>query len=420
MTEVGANTRHYGMDWLRIGAFQLLILYHVGMAFVPWGFSVKMGPPADWTVIPMFLTNPWRLSLLFTVSGFASAALHSKSEGPGAFVRSRLARLGVPLLFGCAVIVVPQPWVELVTQHGYAHGFWWFVAHDYFRPQIIDGVLMPTYMHLWFVLYLLAYTLAFGALLTLPEAWKTRIATTFERLLAGPQLLPLGIAYFYVVRFYLSPGVEDSHMFVNDWSAHASYFAAFLFGVLLRRSERLQATVRAAWAPAAALWAIGYAFTAGCEIAWPGNTPLPHQFRWVHGLARGLQIWAAIVALCGIADRFWNRDHAWRPMLAEAVFPFYIVHQTIIIVVGYWLLATDTNQIERFAILVAATAGGCWAFYGVGRTIDPLRPLIGLNPRKRPYPQYPAATASTPGSIATSETATCISTTVAAPATVAS
>jgi glucan biosynthesis protein C len=66
--------RHYGMDWLRIGAFQILILYHVGMAFVPWDFSVKVTPPIDWAVIPMFLTNPWRLSLLFVVSGFASAA----------------------------------------------------------------------------------------------------------------------------------------------------------------------------------------------------------------------------------------------------------------------------------------------------------------------------------------------------------
>ena len=63
-----ANGRHFGMDWLRIGAFQLLILYHVGMAFVPWDYQVKVASPAlDWATIPMLLTNPWRLSLLFPV-----------------------------------------------------------------------------------------------------------------------------------------------------------------------------------------------------------------------------------------------------------------------------------------------------------------------------------------------------------------
>jgi len=68
-------------------------------------------------------------------------------------------------------------------------------------------------------------------------------------------------------------------------------------------------------------------------------------------------------------------------MLAEAVFPFYIIHQTVIIVVGYWLLSTPTTGLERFLILVAATFAGCWAFYLIGRSIDPLRPLIGLKRR---------------------------------------
>src|SRR5437868_4203734 len=77
-----ARGRHYGMDWLRIGAFQLLILYHVGMAFVPWDFQVKdADPPIAWATILMLLTNPWRLSLLFAVSGYASAALFARQEG---------------------------------------------------------------------------------------------------------------------------------------------------------------------------------------------------------------------------------------------------------------------------------------------------------------------------------------------------
>ena len=225
--------RHYGMDWLRIGAFQLLILYHVGMAFVPWPFVVKLAdPPIDWATIPMYLTGPWRLSLLFTVSGYASAALFAREPTVGAFLRSRAARLGLPLVFGIAVVAPVQPWVELVTQHGYPRGFLAFLVQDYFRPQVIAGVILPTWMHLWFVAYLLVYTGVLGGLLALPLGWRSRAKHIADRWLAGPLLLPIGVTWIFVARM-LPPGWRESHALVNDWSAHATYLPAFLFGVLL-------------------------------------------------------------------------------------------------------------------------------------------------------------------------------------------
>jgi glucan biosynthesis protein C len=356
---------------------------------VPWDFSVKVTPPIDWAVIPMFLTNPWRLSLLFVVSGFASAALLDRSASVSGFLRSRLARLGIPLLFGMTVIVTPQPWVELVTQHGYAHGFGYFLLHDYYRPQAISGVFMPTYMHLWFVVYLLAYTLLWGVLLTLPGAWIDRVKHMAERILAGPALLPLGIAAFFVIRTFVAPGWSDTHLLVNDWSAHLSYFAAFLFGVLLRRSESVRASARRWWKMAGAAAILGWAYISWSEMAYPGMTPMPHALGLLYRIARATEGWGAIVGLVGLADAHWNHDSKWRPMLAEAVFPFYIIHQTVIVVVGYWLLSTPTTGLERFLILVAATAAGCWAFYLVGRAIESLRPLIGLK-RRTPAKPVPA------------------------------
>ena len=376
--------RHYGMDWLRIGAFQLLILYHVGMAFVPWDYQVKVSPPIAWATVPMMLTNPWRLSLLFTVSGYASAALFAKRPEVGAFLRSRAARLGVPLLFGMAVVVTPQPWVWAVTHYGYPHGFGWFLLHDYYRPHFIAAVAVPTWMHLWFVVYLLAYTLALAGLLALPVRLRATLRGGAERALAGPPLLPLGIGYVLLVRSWLAPGWEDTHTLVDDWSAHAAYLPCFLFGYLLAGSPALRTAIGRQWRAAGALAICGWLVLAGIELAWPGDAVPPVDLRPVFRLARAVEMWGAIVGLVGLADAHWNRDSRCRPMLAEAVFPFYLVHQTIIIVVGYWLLATPTGPLARFAILVAATAGGCWAFYLVGRALPWLRPLIGLKRVARP------------------------------------
>ena len=146
--------RHYGMDWLRIGAFALLIFYHIGMVFVPWGFHVKTAHPADWVAVPMLLTNAWRLTLLFVVSGFASRALFAKSASVRSFLGNRNARLLLPLLFGMAVIVPPQSWVELTVKHGYTQSFAWFFTRDYFRFGALDGVVLPPGNPLWFVVSL--------------------------------------------------------------------------------------------------------------------------------------------------------------------------------------------------------------------------------------------------------------------------
>jgi hypothetical protein len=384
-----ARGRHYGMDWLRIGAFQLLILYHVGMAFVPWDFQVKdADPPIAWATVLMLLTNPWRLSLLFAVSGYASAALFARQEGGmGAFLMSRLARLGVPLLFGMAVLVTPQPWVWLVTHFGYSDDFGTFLLRDYYSFRSISGVIVPTWMHLWFVAYLLGYTLVLGALLSLPEPVRKAGRNLCERLLGGPGLLPLGILFVYVSRGWINPGWEENHLFYGDWSAHANYLPVFLFGYILRGSEPIRIAI-GRWWPTAAVAAVAgwivlawFELTFGTELAPPALWPL-------HGFARAFESWGAMIALIGVADRFWNVDSHWRPMLAEAVFPFYLVHQTIIIIVGYWLLATDTGPLTRFLVLLASTVAGCWAFYLGGRRVRWLRPLIGLkaNPGRLTVP----------------------------------
>jgi hypothetical protein len=240
------------------------------------------------------------------------------------------------------------------------------------------------------VVYLLVYTLIWGALLTLPPRWLTSARKAAETVLASPALLPFGIAVFFCIHNFVSPGWEDTHLLVNDWSAHLDYFGAFLFGVLLRNSPSVRAAVARWWKPAAVAAILGWSYLAWAELAYPGDARMGYALGLLYRVSRSTEAWCAIVALVGLAEAHWNRDSAWRPMLAEAVFPFYIIHQTVIIVVGYWLLATPTTTLERFLILVAATVAGNWAFYLIGRRIELLRPLIGLKRRTAPKP-VPAA-----------------------------
>ncbi|PZU07217.1 MAG: hypothetical protein DI605_16305 [Sphingomonas sp.] len=378
------------MDWLRIGAFQLLILYHIGMVFVPWEWHVSSEQSVPWAVLPMVAINAWRLTLLFMVSGFASAAMLARKPALPPFLRNRLVRLGIPLLFGVILITPVQPWIQLTTQRGYDHGFGYFYLHDYYRFAMYRGMPLPAWQHLWFVFYLLVYTIALTALLALPAGIRAFARRWAERLLWGPLLLLLPIAIAIPIRLHWLPHAEDNHNFLGDWVAHIRHFPAFVCGYLLYNSPSLWRSIRGNWPWIAAL---AIAATAGAVyIAWdyPATRPITRGMRDIYQCIRVVQGWASILALIGIADRFWNHDGRWRAMLAEAVFPFYLIHQTIIIVVGWLMLGSGLSNIVQLILLVASTMIGCWIFYMVGRRIPLARPLIGLRPLAHSSRKAPA------------------------------
>jgi hypothetical protein len=373
--------RHYGLDWLRIGAFGILIFYHIGMFFVPWDWHVKTAHPIPGVAIPMLASHAWRLALLFVVSGYASRALLGRSTGLGDFLKNRSARLLIPLVFGMIVVIPVQPWIQLSTQFGYTHGFWHFVAHDYFRFGSLHGIVLPTWQHLWFVAYLWAYTALLCAAMALTG--KRSLQPLFDRLFAGQAALLVPMAWLILDKTILLPGVRDTYDLFFDWAAHAVYVPSFLFGFALAGSPATLKAIGRLWKPAAILGVAGYIIVATIEWRWPGFEMPSHGVVVLDRIAIAVETWAPIIAFIGLADRFLNRDHKWRPMLTEAVFPFYIIHQTVIVVVGWAILPLHLSALTEFVILVPATIAGCWAFYLGGREVTWLRPLIGLRMAKR-------------------------------------
>jgi peptidoglycan/LPS O-acetylase OafA/YrhL len=141
---------------------------------VPWDWHVKSPHPVEELELAMFLTNPWRLTLLFLVSGAATRFMADKVS-VGRLIGSRIARLLPPLLFAMFVIVPPQSYyqiVEYAAAHGtpvtaWSYGAFWLkyvtASGHWCSP---DGCLVtPTWNHMWFVAYLLVYTLVLAGLL---------------------------------------------------------------------------------------------------------------------------------------------------------------------------------------------------------------------------------------------------------------
>ena len=385
--------RLYGLDWLRIGAFALLILYHIGMFFVPWDWHIKAEPVLPWLESLMLATSPWRLSLLFLVSGVASAFLLDR-ERPARFAGSRTVRLLLPLIVAMALFVPPQPWVELSVKHGYTQPYWQFWTEDYFRFEKLSGLDLPTWNHLWFVAYLWVYSLLFaGAAASTGPAARTTIRRAGEWLLGSWRVLVLPLVALALLRSLLFPIFPETHGLLDDWYNHAAYLLVFAIGVLLAHSSVIRAAFIAWRVPAAVVGLVGYAGYAGLNILYPEGGPEPSEAVYVaFRTFRAIEAWGAIVALVGFALGWKVGDSPARRYLTEAVFPYYIVHQTIIVLVAWWLRPLALGNGPIFAILLAATMVGCAIAYELARRSGPLRPLFGLraNPPKSRSKSHPA------------------------------
>ena len=232
--------RHHGLDWLRIAAFGLLIFYHIAMVFAPGDWLVKAPHTVEAIAWPMLAMQPWRMPLLFAVSGYASFALLRRSTGAGAFLTARSKRLLLPLLFGILFINPPQTWVALAGQHDYRFGLGHFWTHDWLRFTNIDGVLVPNQEHLWFIAYLWAYTMALGlALEAAPGFIKRRGAQAVEWLEPHLRLLCVPMMVLLLLRIGVLFLIPETRGILHDWVSDLTFVPAFLFGFAIAARPQL-------------------------------------------------------------------------------------------------------------------------------------------------------------------------------------
>ncbi|WP_182466773.1 acyltransferase family protein [Sphingomonas gilva] len=372
--------RHYGLDWLRIAAFALLVPYHAALVFAPAHWLVNAREGVDALVVPMALMTPWRLALLFAVSGFASRKLLGKSDDIRAFLASRSARLLVPLGFAMVALLPLEVWIRAV-QGGYQQGLAAFWLRDYWRWGTYWGVEMPSWEHLWFVAYLWFYTMVLGALLAL--GLLPRLQRWFDDLTAGIGLLWLPIAGLVLAKLAVTFVLPEHGGVLTDWNAHATNFPLFVLGFLIAGGRHAWGDIARLWRQAALAACVCAAIVVHTDLTWSASEMPSHFWTALDRAARMAMAWSMIVLLFHAANTRFNRDHPWRATLAEAVFPAYIVHQVAIVAIAWWMRpAGGTAWLGEYALILGGTLATCAAFYLVGSRIAPLRPLIGLAARK--------------------------------------
>jgi len=388
------NTRRYDLDWLRVIAFGLLILYHIGMFYVPWGWHVKSPSAGSFAEPAMSLLNPWRLSLLFLISGVAMFFATEKM-GLWRLTWKRFIRLFIPLAFGIFVIVAPQPYFELLRKGEIQAGFFEFYK-VYVAGSDAYSVQIPTWNHLWYVAYLMVYSLVVLPLIPLIRAAGKRLdGLAFERLMRRGMIFLLPALLFVVYRFTTDIWFpRETHALFGDWGAHARYFSYFVIGMLLAKNQAFWRVLASSWRLGAVFVLLSAAVLSPLWAYWDDWT----SKQWFVDIIRAWRViyaWTVIMTLLGAGQEYLNRPSKRLTYLTEAVFPYYILHQTLIVVAGVFLSGFALAAPLEFVLLLAATVGGCFVLHEfVIRRVPFLRPLFGVPTRRKtndPVPRPLAA-----------------------------
>jgi glucans biosynthesis protein C len=400
VADQGRPARRGELDALRGLVVVGLVFFHTAVIFGAGEFPVKAGAENRVVTVLIAFGATWGMPLLFLISGMG-IRYSLRSRHAGAFARERLRRLGVPLLVGLLTLVPLQVYLGLrragdqASPAGFYARFWDLrPALDFPLPVSVDpdGGRFET-GHLWFLASLLALSL-----LLLPGfEWLRRPAGArlLERL-GGLLARPGGILLpaVAIAAVELGLGSEVGH---GGWGL-GSYALFLLCGYLTAADPRVGQAFQRHWRPAAALGLLLFVAAGAAAFAaldarvdpFTGMDPLSLAFR----LLKGVDGWLWVVAILGFArDRIGRRSPSPTPAptaasgrarrLAayanDAVLPFYVLHETVIVVVAYAVLSWPIGGGLQYCLIAVASLAATLLLYDLGVRRHPVtRFLLGL------------------------------------------
>jgi len=347
--------RKYFLDWLRVTAFGVLILFHVGLLYVPWNYNIKSDrifPSLEYLLISI---SPWRLVLLFFISGVASRFLLYNLT-PGRFAIDRFKRLFVVLLLGMWVINPIQVYVEFLDKGLIENGYFRFWLESYARGENFLNRSLPTWDHLWFLLYLLIYALGLALLFKLVKR---------VRVLEPPLALLIVVPCLWLcLTNVLIQEVRPVTMALfNDWANHLRWAGVFGAGVLCAHKSQFWDYTRRHRRLLLALSLLGLAAQIGNGVYWRSGKADPFWDGIVFGIIEGVYGWAVVLTLIGYAAGMLDQRSRALTYLTDAILPVYVVHQPIMLVAAYLMFPLSLPVFVEALLLVLVTAFGSLAVY---------------------------------------------------------
>ena len=326
----------------------------------------------------------WRMPLLFFISG-AGTFFALRKRTFGAYAGERVRRLFVPLVFGMFVIVPPQIYIDWLFRGRFTGSYPAFYPNVFGFEPYHDGGTGGAFSwhHLWFICYLFFYSLLSIPLFRwLQRDAGQRFTDQVGRLIARPggavSLLSILILSQVVLKPYFP---EETHGLTDDWAYFVKNLILFWFGYVL-------VSRRPFWQALTDQRRIFFVGTLICTLILYGLRAIWGQHLiddtpWldvVYSINSDCLTWFSVLMTIGYGYRYLNVDKPILKHLNEAVYPFYILHQTVIVLIGYYVLTrTSLGVYAGFLVVSLSSLVICVVIYVAGiRPFSVTRLLFGM------------------------------------------
>lgn len=373
------KTRRFELDWLRVLAILAIFFFHSARFFDPMEWHIKNRTTYPGLSLPAAVIINWIMPLIFVISGASTYYALGKRSG-GAFLKDRCLRLLPPLIVGIFSHAAWQVYLERVSQHQFAGSFIEFIPHYFDGLYGFGGNFAWVGMHLWYLELLFVFSVLFLPLfLWLRQGSGQRLLGWLGRTLAFPggvYLLALPIMALLIT---IDPNRPLGLRIFGGWGI-AAYAPLFINGFLVVSHERLYDSVRRLrWLSSMlAIVLTGAMLAVFLQRGDPFfGTPYYTGLYAVYGLTS----WCWILAFIGWAAQRLRFANPFLAYANEAVLPFYVLHQTVLLTVGYWVVRWQLPDLLKWATIFTVSLATCLALYEfLIRRHSVLRFLFGMRP----------------------------------------
>lgn len=379
--ETKKQRQHY-IDWLRILAFGLLFLFHSWRPFdhFPWHIKNE-GQNFIFDLLTMF-THGWRMFLIFLVSGAGTwFAMKSRKS---AFVKDRVKRLLVPFLFGIALIIPPQRFYEWIMFRDFTGSYIDFML-SYFPQQLGDNMGSSLLLwfghlgtHIWYLPFLFVMTLVVLPLLN--KIQKGRFDFTWlKNIMRSNYGVFVLVLPMILVRILLKPIYSE----YTDWADFFIYLFPFVYGFLFMSDPEFINIIKKKmylFLVVGIISSIYFLYTGSQN---PENVQeyLHPSFSLYHieiSIVSMLIAYSWILFFLGFFASKFNFSHSILIPANISILPIYILHQTLIIVIGYYVVDTELHLAIKFGIIAFTAIPAAVLLYKLIQTNNVLRFLFGM------------------------------------------
>jgi hypothetical protein len=345
------------LDWLRIAAIGGVLLFHSAMPYVSeWTWHIKNKETSNLLMEMNEWSHLFRMPLLFFISGTVSYYMLQRRTG-GSFIGLRFTRLFIPLLFGMLVLIPPQVYMERLTQ-GFKGNFWQFYPSIFTTGPYPKGNL--SWHHLWFILYLLVYDIIFAPVFVWLISEKAKPFLKKVQWLAADKRIYLLTLPAIIIYTSMALQFPETNNLVQDYCYFLYWLCFLLVGFLCIANGSLMDSIernrRFSFSIAFLSIIIINYFRWNDLEPWDLLNNWREDYRTYAFFAlKPICAWAWVLTAIGYGKRYLNKSHPALSYINQAVYPFYILHQTIIVILSWYIVQVNETVWMKYLFTVLFT-----------------------------------------------------------------